>query len=328
MKKVFKNKKIVCLLLLVLLLLIGSILFIVIEKNRRNVVENTPQEEIVEEEKYFKILFDTNGGSNLNPITLKEGEKVSKPENPTRDGYTFVSWLYKEQEYDFETIVEEDMTLKASWKKIEEKESTSKETTTSTTKKNTTSTTTNSSSSTIDKINLNDYISVTINYYNYAQPGGYYFITNLDSVFPQFAGKSSITVGFDDDTVGDGIDILWTDWKEAVSSKFTYDTAKENNAKSIIEKIKNENKKGINFKPLIDNHGIDYQYEYLTISNTSYKSLNNALVESKDSIKSEIGSIFSGAIRVTLPGYGVYPKYNKLLTEEVCNEYHLTCSRW
>ena len=327
MKKVFKNKKIVCLFILILLLLIGSITFIAIEKNRRKTLENTLQEEQVQEEKYYRIFFDTNGGSPIDSLSIKEGEKVSKPENPTRDGYDFIAWLNQEQEYDFETPIQEDTTLKASWKKIEEKESTSKETTT--TKKTTTSTTSSSSSSTIDKINLNDYISVTVNYYNYAQPGGYYFITNFDSVFPQLAGKTSITVGFNDDTVGkDGIDILLKDWEDAVNSKFTYDTAKESKAQSIIEKIKNENKKGILFTPQIDNHRIDYKYEYLTISNTSYKSLNNALVESKESIKSEIGSIFNGAIRVTLPGYAVWPKNDKLITEEVCNDYHLTCSRW
>ncbi len=326
MKKVLKNKKMICLFILILLLLIGSITFMVIKKNKNKDLENITQEEPMPEEKYYKILFDTNGGSYIDSLTIKEGDKLSKPENPTRDGYEFVAWLSNEEEYDFETPIQEDITLKASWKKIEEKESTTKETTTS--KKSTTSKTTSSSSSTIDKINLNDYISVTVNYYNYAQPRGYYFITNLASVFPEFAGKTSITVGFNDDTVGDGIDILLKDWEEAVNSKFTYDTAKEANAKNTIEKINKENKKGILFTPQIDNHGIDYQYEYLTISNTSYKSLNNALVESKDSIKSEIGSIFSGAIRVTLPGYGVYPKHDKLLTEDVCNEYHLTCSRW
>jgi uncharacterized repeat protein (TIGR02543 family) len=67
----------------------------------------------------FVVSFDSNGGSAVPPQTIKEGEKATKPDNPTRDEYTFVAW-YKEtelaNEWKFDAdVVTADMVLYARW---------------------------------------------------------------------------------------------------------------------------------------------------------------------------------------------------------------------
>jgi uncharacterized repeat protein (TIGR02543 family) len=51
-------------------------------------------------------------------VIIKEGKKVSKPENPQRDNYRFVDW-YKDilgrEEFDFEGTVQNDVILYAKW---------------------------------------------------------------------------------------------------------------------------------------------------------------------------------------------------------------------
>lgn len=64
----------------------------------------------------YKVQFNSDGGSRVSTKYVSEGEVVAKPNNPTRDGYTFVCWLYNDAEYDFSTPVTENITLKAKWK--------------------------------------------------------------------------------------------------------------------------------------------------------------------------------------------------------------------
>ena len=40
----------------------------------------------------YTITFNSNGGSNVAPITQDYGTAVTKPANPTRAGYTFKAW--------------------------------------------------------------------------------------------------------------------------------------------------------------------------------------------------------------------------------------------
>ncbi|MDD3747268.1 MAG: InlB B-repeat-containing protein [Anaerostipes sp.] len=66
------------------------------------------------------VTFQSNGGSQVAKQQVKSGEKVQKPTNPTRSGYTFKGW-YKDagctSAYDFNASVNEDMTLYAKWEK-------------------------------------------------------------------------------------------------------------------------------------------------------------------------------------------------------------------
>ena len=63
----------------------------------------------------YTITFDTNGGSEIAPITQDYGTAITAPANPTREGYTFIGW---DREIPT-TMPAENITLKAQWKDIE-----------------------------------------------------------------------------------------------------------------------------------------------------------------------------------------------------------------
>ena len=65
--------------------------------------------------KQYTVTFDSNGGSDIEPQTVKEGEKAVKPADPTKDKYIFDKWLLNNNDYDFDTPVVQDITLVAKW---------------------------------------------------------------------------------------------------------------------------------------------------------------------------------------------------------------------
>ena len=77
-----------------------------------------------------EVSFDTNGGSKPPEMqSTDSGKKISKPEDPVKEGYTFEGWYYtdkdgNETEWNFEDPVYENMTLKARWKEIPKTEAT------------------------------------------------------------------------------------------------------------------------------------------------------------------------------------------------------------
>lgn len=80
------------------------------------------------EDIYYTVNFDVNGGSAVESQEVKEGERVEKPENPTRAGYTFIGW-YQDAAYtaawDFAAdTVTADTTIYAKWEKDKEPEAT------------------------------------------------------------------------------------------------------------------------------------------------------------------------------------------------------------
>lgn len=63
----------------------------------------------------YTITFDSNGGSEIAPITQDYGTAITAPANPTREGYTFIGW----DKAIPATMPAENITLKAKWKDIE-----------------------------------------------------------------------------------------------------------------------------------------------------------------------------------------------------------------
>ena len=63
----------------------------------------------------YTITFDTNGGSEIAPITQDYGTEITAPDNPTRKGYTFKGW---DKEIP-ETMPAENITITARWKDTE-----------------------------------------------------------------------------------------------------------------------------------------------------------------------------------------------------------------
>ena len=67
----------------------------------------------------YTVTFNTNGGTAVSPQIIKTGEHAQKPEDPTKDGYTFAGW-YKDAglttPFDFATeTINADITLYAKW---------------------------------------------------------------------------------------------------------------------------------------------------------------------------------------------------------------------
>ena len=63
----------------------------------------------------YTITFDTNGGSEIAPITQDYGTEITAPDKPTRKGYTFKGW---DKEIP-ETMPAENITITARWKDTE-----------------------------------------------------------------------------------------------------------------------------------------------------------------------------------------------------------------
>ncbi|MGO4983015.1 InlB B-repeat-containing protein [Collinsella sp. Sow4_E3] len=67
-----------------------------------------------------RVKFDSRGGSATGDQTPASGSTVTKPADPTREGYTFAGWYTDEactEAYDFSAAVTADMTLYAKWTK-------------------------------------------------------------------------------------------------------------------------------------------------------------------------------------------------------------------
>ena len=82
----------------------------------KEIPETMPAENITVKAQWeinqYTITFDTNGGSEIAPITQDYGTEITAPDNPTRKGYTFKGW---DKEIP-ETMPAENMTVKAQWK--------------------------------------------------------------------------------------------------------------------------------------------------------------------------------------------------------------------
>jgi len=68
----------------------------------------------------YTVTFDSNGGSDVDSVTVEYGLAIDKPKNPTRSGYNFNGWYLDDEfdnEYDFDSIVTEDFILYADWGK-------------------------------------------------------------------------------------------------------------------------------------------------------------------------------------------------------------------
>lgn len=62
-----------------------------------------------------KVSFDTSGGTPIEDIEIKKGEKLLKPVDPTMPGHSFAGWYKDFEIFDFNTAIDENITLKAKW---------------------------------------------------------------------------------------------------------------------------------------------------------------------------------------------------------------------
>ena len=96
MKKVLSILKTVFVILLVL--------FITGCKNEETVTKD-----------YYVVSFNSNGGTEIADIEVKPGEYIKKPNDPDKEGYTFIEWQLNGRRFNFNTAIKDDITLKAKW---------------------------------------------------------------------------------------------------------------------------------------------------------------------------------------------------------------------
>lgn len=108
--------------------------------------KNLNEKKIISEYKNNKytVTFDANGGSKVENIQVSANETVDKPSNPVKDGYKLSGWYLDDNEFDFSTKINKDITLVAKW----ESEDSSKNTTSNSNKNTNTTTNTNESNKT------------------------------------------------------------------------------------------------------------------------------------------------------------------------------------
>lgn len=65
----------------------------------------------------YTVTFDTDGGSDVENVTVKEGTTIAKPADPTKAGYTFNGWYAEgaQTAFDFTKSIAENITLTAKW---------------------------------------------------------------------------------------------------------------------------------------------------------------------------------------------------------------------
>ncbi len=289
-----------------------------------NFKEYIDEDKIVDDDtqKEFKVTFDTDGGSKIDSVNVKKNEKVSIPDNPTKEGYTFVEWQLDGKKYDFNSLVTGDITLIAKWEQNKKEDNNNNN---QNTKPNTNNNTSNNNSnnsntnenksnikSTMDKINLNDNILVQDLDYIGTICGYYIFADNILEVYPNSYTESGYF------NISD----------ETNFSKLNFDIAKENSARNLLESAKNSLPIGvIDFSYEIYNHKIKYLYSELILYDyKKYGSFGSAWNSQISKWEDIIHKAVSGAKSVNSGcGDGFEPT---LLTQELCNKYKLNCSRW
>ena len=66
----------------------------------------------------FTVEFDVRLGPGIATQEIKINETVTKPEDPTYDGYEFLGWFVGDTEYNFDEPVTENLIITAKWEEI------------------------------------------------------------------------------------------------------------------------------------------------------------------------------------------------------------------
>ncbi len=334
LKNILKNKfYLIALLILGFVLLIAIILFIALKDENNELAPINSNAETVPKEIYYTVTFDSNGGTSIDSVVVKENEVIIETSIPEKEGYTFEYWELDGKQYDFNTKVTSEITLKAKWQKDEtnqtnnegDNQTTNQSLYQSSNNQSISSTNTNKS----DVINLNDDISVTLYHLDTGDSTCFFymFATNLNDIFLNAKiTKNNNGISTASYFPGEDIYALKTEISnEGIINNINsikFNITKENQLKNAFEKYKNSKYSGIsNITYSIDNHRISFSYDYIFFNGLDIKS--DGMTANK-----EIQEILSGSTLFKGP-CGSYDSYkNAFLTEELCDEYNLKCDRW
>ena len=329
-----KKKLLFLLIILVIIVVAGIFLIIYIPKNKEksSSTNNNESTNILLDE-YYTITFDTDGGSSIESIVVKKNELLKEPEEPTKEGYTFINWQLDDKIYDFSLPISNDITLKAMWEENEKTTDKSNEILNDNKETNVTnnSSTNNNSNntSTTNKINLNNNISITEYHVNDGTMDCFYymFVTNLKEVFPKAEiskinnNPSEVNFWYNNDR--QDYEVSLEEINEYLKNgTLKVNTPAENNFKNAMNKYKNGNYKGIaNVSYTENNHRFIFSYDYI-----SFNGLN--VSSNGESANKEIRSTLSNSTKFKGPCGNASSYENKILTEELCSKYNLDCDRW
>ena len=75
--------------------------------------------------KTYTVKFETNGGSDVEAQTVEKNDTAVKPDDPTKEGFTFAGWFTDKnltEEYNFSNKVKKSFTLYAKWEEVKKEE--------------------------------------------------------------------------------------------------------------------------------------------------------------------------------------------------------------
>jgi len=72
------------------------------------------------DKKTYKVIFIYNNNTKDLEINVEEYTKVSKPSNPTKEGYKFLGWYLDNEKFNFDKEINSDIILFAKWEKQEQ----------------------------------------------------------------------------------------------------------------------------------------------------------------------------------------------------------------
>lgn len=132
----------------------GTIKFNILITNKDNITTKIEADEnnIIT----YNVSFDTDGGNKIESQVINKDEKVTKPTNPTRDGYNFIEWQLNGKKFDFKQEINSDIKLTAKWEKIENSTNNSNKNENNTNNNTTNNNATNNQNNTNDNSNKNE----------------------------------------------------------------------------------------------------------------------------------------------------------------------------
>lgn len=260
---------------------------------------------------YYTITFDTAGGSSIDSIVVKENDVITKPDDPTKEGYTFLGWYIDDEEFNFEDLVKSDLTLVAKWEENKNSSSGS-------------SSSGGSTTNTDGKINLNNNLSATV----YKKSTGsqdcffYIFASNLQDLYPDAEynaiSNGTTRVSFCPFPKSDCLssEIALDDLN---NSNLVFNASKERSLENTLKKY--DNTAGFNLVSFNnDNHKISFEYEYITF--------NGLDVADGTTASKEVVNALKGAYLFQGPCGGYDASENITVNEEICEKFNLDCGRW
>lgn len=66
---------------------------------------------------YYNVTFKYDNGTKDNVVVVEENNKVDKPKNPSKKGYTFKGWYLGDKMFNFDNLIDKDITLVAKYNK-------------------------------------------------------------------------------------------------------------------------------------------------------------------------------------------------------------------